>query len=145
MTTTQTSTTTATAVPAHHRAGGAASRLLGAMLCVAVTVIHLIDQGGLALKDPAYVGYGYWALEVAALAAAALLVARRLAGWLLALGVAAGPFAGYLLSRGPGLPGYSDDKGNWAEPLGLTALVVEVILMGLALTRLVNARRSQSV
>lgn len=39
---------------------------------------------------------------------------------------------GFALSRGPGLPGYSDDKGNWTELLGLQALAVEVLLLVLA-------------
>jgi hypothetical protein len=46
-------------------------------------------------------------------------------GWWLSLGVAAGPVLGYVLSRGPGLPDYTDDIGNWTEPLGVTSLIVE--------------------
>ncbi|MBV9058242.1 MAG: hypothetical protein JO296_14600 [Pseudonocardiales bacterium] len=45
---------------------------------------------------------------------------------MLSLGVAAGPILGYVLSRGPGAPGYTDDIGNWAEPLGVLSLIVEV-------------------
>ena len=62
----------------------------------------------------------YYALEAAGVAAAALLLTRLArAGWLLTLGVAAGPIVGYVLSRGPGLPNYTDDIGNWTEPLGV--------------------------
>ena len=75
----------------------------------------------------------YYALEVAGvLAAAVLLTNRARVGWFLSLGVAAGPIVGYVLSRGPGLPDYTDDIGNWAEPLGVVSLVVEGILLILA-------------
>jgi hypothetical protein len=53
-----------------------------------------------------------------------------------ATGVAVGPLLGYVLSRGPGLPGYDDDRGNWTEPLGLVSLGVEVLLLALAALRL---------
>lgn len=118
-------------------------RLPAALLVLAVTVIHVVDQGGLtALKDPAYVGYGYRILELAAVGCAGLLLAGTPGSWLLAAGVAAGPLVGYILSRGPGLPSYTDDKGNWTEPLGVLAIVVEVVLLLLALTALARSRRT---
>lgn len=122
-------------------------RAVGAVGCLAVAAIHIIDQGGVpGLKDPDYVQILYYLLEVAALAAAALLLtnyARR--GWGLALGVAAGPIIGYMLSRGPGLPDYSDDIGNWTEPLGVLSLVVEGALLILAATILAASRRSATL
>ncbi len=143
MTTARTSTPTtpgvvdATTVPA---------RLAGALLAVAVTVIHVMDQGGLtALKDPAYVGQGYRLLELAGVVAALLVllapVRARAAGWLLALGVGVGPLVGFVLSRGPGLPGYVDDKGNWTETLALQALGVELLLIALSAAALGALRR----
>ena len=74
--------------------------------------------------------------------AAALLLGRlaRL-GWLRSLGVAGGPILGYVLSCGPGLPDYTDNIGNWAEPLGIISLVVEGILLSLAATSLRTSRR----
>jgi hypothetical protein len=117
------------------------------LLCLAVAWIHVQDQGGFpGDKTPHYVGVGYYVLEaVAVLCGALLLVARKgsagRAVWLLAAGVALGPLLGYVLSRGPGLPGYSEDKGNWTEPLGVISLVVEVVLLALALGALVvNSR-----
>ncbi|MBC7374835.1 MAG: hypothetical protein H7323_12680, partial [Frankiales bacterium] len=97
-------------------------------------------------KEPRYIGIGYYALELAALALAVLLVTgrQRTAGWLLALGVAVGPLAGYVLSRGPGLPNYSDDKGNWTEPLLLKAVAVELLLGALALVCLLRDRTPSS-
>lgn len=118
-------------------------RFAGAALCLGVAVIHLLDQGGIpGSKSPAYVADGYYLLEIAGVVAAFALIAGALrAGWFLSAGVAAGPFIGYVLSRGPGLPGYTDDVGNWTEPLGLIALFVEAVLFALAATVLVRGIR----
>ena len=112
--------------------------MLGVVGCLAVAAIHVIDQGGVpGTKGPEYVQILYYALEVAGVLAAALLLTKNArAGWLLSLGVAAGPIVGYVLSRGPGLPDYTDDIGNWAEPLGVVSLVVEGILLILAVVSL---------
>ncbi|MCY7364926.1 MAG: hypothetical protein LH469_06415 [Frankiaceae bacterium] len=122
------------------------ARLAGAGLAVAVGWVHVVDQGGLpGNKEPRYVGVGYWLIELAAIAVAVLLLApgtgrarglladRLRAGWVLAVGVALGPLVGYVLSRGPGLPSYTDDKGAWLEPIGILSLVLEALLAGLAL------------
>lgn len=84
------------------------ARIIGIVGCLAVAAIHFIDQGGLpGSKDPEYVQVMYYLLEVVGVVAAGLLLARTTWwGWLLSLGVAAGPMVGYVLSRGPGLPNY---------------------------------------
>jgi hypothetical protein len=116
-----------------------------ALLCLAVSWIHVQDQGGFpGDKTPGYVGLGYYVLEAAGVVAAVLLpMAGRKAPvmpvWLLAAGVGFGPLLGFVLSRGPGLPDYSDDKGNWTEPLGLASLAVEAVLIVLALMMLRTA------
>lgn len=120
---------------------------LGALLSLGVLVIHVIDQQGIfALKDPTYIGVLYWVLEAAAgLAIVSLLVpsvAARLGGWTLALGVGAGPIIAFCLSRGPGLPNYTDDKGNWTEPIGVASLIVEGLLVLLSLYALSRGRRA---
>jgi hypothetical protein len=114
-----------------------AVRFIGALLCVAVVVIHVIDQGGIpGSKTPSYVGIGYWFLEIVGILTAVVLVATPPAPptWFIAVGVGAGPLLGYVLSRGPGLPSYSDDVGNWFEPLGVLSLAVEAVLIVVALT-----------
>lgn len=114
-------------------------RITAAVLCLAVSWIHIQDQGGIpGDKTPRYVGIGYYLLETAGLLCAALLLlAIRFrswnAPWWLAMGVALGPLLGYVLSRGPGLPDYSDDRGNWTEPLGLISLAVEASLLIVAI------------
>ncbi|MDH6136851.1 hypothetical protein P3T37_006282 [Kitasatospora sp. MAA4] len=130
-------------IPAPARSTGATlSRFPAALLCLAVSWIHVQDQGGFpGDKTPHYVGVGYYLLEATGVLAALLLAGAggrqlRPAGWLLAAGVAVGPLLGFVLSRGPGLPDYSDDKGNWTEPLGIASVVVEGILLALAVTAL---------
>jgi hypothetical protein len=131
---------------AHPQATTTASNRLvnavGALLAVTVSVIHVNDQGGLtALKDPAYLGYGYWLLELAGVICALLLFTRaRAISWLLALGVAAGPLTWIIVSRSVGLPDATDDIGNWFEPLGMLAMAVELTLIALSVSVLARTR-----
>jgi hypothetical protein len=122
-------------------APNAAARFIGALLCVVVAAIHVIDQGGIpGSKTPTYVGIGYWILEIVAVLTAITLLAKPAARapWFVAIAVGAGPLIGYTLSRGPGLPDYSDDIGNWLEPLGVLSLAVEATLIMLALTAFIR-------
>ena len=41
---------------------------------------------------------------------------------------------GYILSRTSGLPGFTDDIGEWSEPLGLVSMVFEGLLVCLSAT-----------
>ncbi|MFE7707777.1 hypothetical protein ACFU6I_18700 [Streptomyces sp. NPDC057486] len=122
------------------------ARWVGALLCLAVAAIHVVDQGGItATRDPYYIGVAYHVLEIAAVVAAVLLLIGLVRlGWLLAAAVAIGPLLGYILSRGPGLPHYGDDVGNWAEPLGLVSLVVEGALLLLSVPLFVRSLRRRT-
>ncbi|MFE6685123.1 hypothetical protein ACFVFQ_01460 [Streptomyces sp. NPDC057743] len=96
-------------------------------------------------RDPFYIGVAYHVLEIAAVVSAAvLLIGLVRLGWLLAAGVAIGPLLGYLLSRGPGLPNYRDDIGNWTEPLGLLSLAVEGALLLLSVPLFVRSLRRRT-
>jgi hypothetical protein len=118
------------------------ARMVGLVGCLAVAAIHVIDQGGVpGTKSPEYVQILYYALEAAGVVAAALLLTNQARwGWFVSLGVGAGPILGYVLSRGPGLPDYTDDIGNWVEPLGVISLVVEGFLLILAAASLRTTR-----
>lgn len=121
------------------------ARWVGALLSLAVAAIHVIDQGGITVtRDPYYIGVAYHVLEIAAVVAAVLLLIGLVRlGWLLAVGVAVGPLLGYVLSRGPGLPDYIDDVGNWTETLGLVSLAVEGALLLLSVPLYVKSRRNR--
>jgi hypothetical protein len=144
------SSTVVTSIPRDTSSATAVSflpaRLVGAGLALAVAYIHVKDQGGIiGDKTPSYVGVGYWVLEIVAVLTAVALVAgagrRTVQAWWLAAGVAVGPLAGFALSRGPGLPSYTDDRGNWTETLGLVSVAVELTLLLLAAVALARHYR----
>jgi len=121
----------------------------GALLALAVAWIHVTDQGGFpGDKSPGYIAVGYYVLELVAVVVAVALLTpatrHRLGTWLLAAAVGAGPMVGYVLTRGPGLPGAMDDRGNWGEPLGVASLVVEGVLILLSLACAAQLRPSAS-
>ena len=57
-------------------------------------------------------------------------------GWLLGALVAGGAFLGYVISRTVGLPGLPAEPDAWLEPLGVAAVVAEMVFLGaFAMTR----------
>ena len=103
------------------------------MLSITVSLIHVLDQGGITeyAGPPWWVGWGYRAVEIGgAVTALALLAFRRwIPIWVAAFLVGFGPFVVYLLTRLVGLPGDPGDFGNWGDPLGTASLFVEGTLM----------------
>lgn len=82
-------------------------------------------------------------LIASAIAVGAWTVASRSRTSLLAAGaLAAGALAGFVLNRSVGLPNATGDIGNWVEPLGLSSMVVEVMVILAALGGTVLAGRS---
>jgi len=122
----------------------APARLTAAALALAIAAIHIADQGGFpGAKNPLYIGIGYYLLELGCLLVAASLIwpgTRSVLPtvWVAAAFVAAGPLLGYVLSRGPGLPAYTEDRGNWTEPLGVISLIVEMALFVLSLAAVIS-------
>ena len=122
--------------------------LTGALLAVAVAAVHVADQDDVTtLADPAWIGWGYRAIEVGGLLTAlALLLAvpagRALArlGWAAALLLGAVPLLGYLASRTIGLPGDADDVGNWGDWVGMVSLFLEAGLIVLSVSVLLALR-----
>lgn len=122
-------------------------RLVGAALALGVAYIHVTDQGGLpGDKTPTYVGIGYYLLEAGAVVLAlGLLVGlgrHTVKAWVLAAAVAVGPLVGYVWSRSIGMPNYTDDIGNWSEPIGVASLVLEGLLLAIAALVLARSRRT---
>jgi hypothetical protein len=122
------------------------ARSLGAVLALGIAYIHIKDQGGLpGDKSPTYIAIGYYLLEATGLiTAVALLAIKRHPRnvWALTFGVALGPLIGFVASRGPGLPLYAEDRGNWTEPLGIVSVAVEGALLILAAVMVGRSRRS---
>jgi hypothetical protein len=133
-------------------------RLAGALLALAVSAVHVADQGGITvLNSPPWIGWSYRLIEVGGvLTALALLVPWRallarsalwsrsfLRHWSGGLGWAAGvllgigPFVAYIASRSVGIPGDHHDVGNWGYWTGTVSLFVEAALVVLSITVLV--------
>ena len=108
--------------------------LPAAAALAAVCVVHLLDGPG-SLSDHFYVG----ALELGLAAACAplavwLLVRPTRTVWNAALILNLAAVAAFIVSRTLGLPGSTDDIGNWDQLLGVINLAVEAIVIGAALT-----------
>ena len=120
--------------------------LTTAMLSITVSVIHVLDQGGITkyAGSPWWLGWGYRAVEVGGVLTALALVAHRrwMSTWLAAFLVGLGPSTVFLLTRLVGLPGDPGDLGNWGDPLGTASLFVEGTLMLTAGTTLIRFRRA---
>jgi hypothetical protein len=135
-------------------------RLVGALLALAVSAVHIADQGGVtAFTSPDWIGWGYRLIEVGGvLTAVALLLvplasssrsadpswsvpARRL-GWAAGVLLGTGPFLAYVLSRTVGVPGDPGDVGNWGYWVGTVSLFVEAALVALSVSMLLALRHS---
>ena len=103
----------------------------GISLIVVVGLIHLINSPE-DLEEGAYTGVLYLLNFVGALAAAVGIYRGKRWGWTLGFLVAAGAFAGYVISRTVGLPGLPVET-DWLEPLGVLSLMVEALFVGLCL------------
>jgi hypothetical protein len=110
-----------------------------------LVVIHAVDAVG-KWNEARYVFWMYMAAIVAAIVAAGWTVFTRSRTALLAsAAVAGGVLLGYAVNRTVGLPGATDDIGNWTEPLGLASLVVEAATVLVATgAYALSGRRSQT-
>lgn len=126
-----------------HHARELLGRGVGVVGLAAIALIHLLDLPG-KFKETVYVGWLYVGLIAAAVTLATFLLTGRTGiAWKGAVILAAGAIASYCVSRSVGLPGATNDIGNWLEPLGLAALFAEigVFALGLHGLRLARAQR----
>lgn len=109
---------------------------LGLILLAAVAWIHYRDIPG-KLGETPYLGWMYILLVAGCAAAGAWLFTELArAGYALGAVISLGAIVGYVLTRSTGLPGATGDIGNWSEPSGIFALIVEAAFVVLALSRL---------
>jgi hypothetical protein len=128
-----------TPVPAHaieHSIRHSTLRGVGFIGLLGVALIHLLDVIG-KISDTPYIGVMYILLMIGSvLLAFALLHTGRPVAWMAAATLAGLTLIGFILSRTTGLPGSSDDVGNWKEGLGLASMFVEtgvILVSGYAL------------
>lgn len=124
-------------------------RLVGALLALAITAVHVADQGGVtALNSPAWMGWSFRLIEVGGVLTALILLVPRPAwlgpawlGWAAGVLLGVGPFTGYIASRTVGVPGDPGDVGNWGYWVGTVSLFAEAALVVLSVSVLLTLRR----
>ena len=113
-----------------------AVRAAGAIGLIAVGLIHVLEIQG-QLSGAAWLTAGFVLLAASAPVAGLWLLARPSSvAWQIGVLVCLGAAGGYILTRSVPVPGDTGDRGNWLEPLGVTALFTEgivAILAGLVL------------
>src|SRR5215217_3029984 len=114
----------------------------GASLIAAVGLIHLLEAPE-ELEEATYLGLLFLANFGGAVVAAIGIYRNHRWSWLLGVMLAGGAFVGYVLSRTVGLPGLEVEE-EWLEPLGLVALLVEGLFVGLWLTISVRRAKGQA-
>lgn len=107
--------------------------------------VHVMDLPGKISEVP-YLGLMY----VAVIVLAGVLMHRIMNGpshrdYLATAGLAGAVFIGFVINRTVGMPGATDDIGNWLEPLGLLSLVIEGWVVAAALVGARLTSRSEQV
>ena len=111
---------------------------------ITVGVIHALEIQG-QLSGAVWLTVGFCLLAAAGpVSGLWLLVQPAQPSWLLAGLVGLSSTLGYVLTRAVAVPGDPGDRGNWLEPLGLAALIIEPIIVFLAVAALASLRRSAS-
>lgn len=99
---------------------------------VAVAVVHLLDGPG-SLSDHMYIGALELALVAACVPLALLLITRPVTiFWHAAGALCTAALLVYVASRTVGLPGATDDIGNWLQTLGVLNIVFEAGVIAVA-------------
>ncbi|MBC7518476.1 MAG: hypothetical protein H7248_06260 [Microbacteriaceae bacterium] len=89
------------------------------------SAIHLLDLPG-KLKETPYLGAAYIVLIIASLVIMErLFVVASRRDFIAAAILGVAVLAAFVINRTVGMPGATDDIGNWLEPLGLLSLAVE--------------------
>ena len=91
-----------------------------------LAAVHIMDLPGKWTETP-YLAFGYIGIIVmAGLLIERLLKSGQAFDYLASAGLALAVIAGFIVNRTVGMPGATDDIGNWFEPLALLSLFVEV-------------------
>jgi hypothetical protein len=99
---------------------------------IAVAIVHIIDGPG-SLSDQFYIGALEFALTAACVPLAIALVVRPTRDlWITTAALVGLALLLYLLSRTTGLPGSTDDIGNWGQALGIVSLATEAAVLAIA-------------
>jgi hypothetical protein len=120
------------------------ARTLAVVALAGMALIHLLDLPNTITGTP-YIGWMYIGLIVSAIALGGILIYSSAAGaWKASAALALSVIVGYTLSRTTGLPGSTDDIGNWGQSLGIASLFVEGALIALS-AGVLRGRRAQEL
>ncbi len=126
---------------------GAASvidvRRVAVGLALAVTAaIHVLDLPG-KIEEVPYLAVAYGVLIIAAIVIMERIFRRGvLVDYLAAAALGSAVIVAFVINRTVGMPGATDDIGNWLEPLGLLSLVVEAFVVWQATAAVALLRRA---
>ena len=133
-------TITTTSAPA--LATDPAVRAVAAIGLFAVGIIHALEIPG-QVTGAVWLTIGFCLLAVVAQGAGLwLLVRPSILAWEFAGLVCALAAGGFMLTRSVPVPGDARDVGNWLEPLGVAALIVEGTVVILAVLILAGIYRA---
>lgn len=105
------------------------TRLAGMALILAVGAIHLIETPE-HFEAAAYLGALFTANFAGTVAAAVGIIrGAKSWGWTLGALISAVSFLAYLASRLFGLPGFAEAAGEWDDPLGTLAMILEGLFL----------------
>ncbi|MET3768610.1 hypothetical protein ABIB15_001292 [Marisediminicola sp. UYEF4] len=119
------------------------ARRIAVGLALAVTAaIHVLDLPSKVQEVP------YLAVAYVLLIVASFVIMERifrhgiLIDYLAAIGLGLAILLAFVVNRTVGMPGATDDIGNWLEPLGLLSLVVEGFVVWQAAAAIALLRRA---
>jgi hypothetical protein len=108
-----------------------------------IAAIHILDLPGKFAETP-YLAVFYIALIIASFVLTErLFIAGTRRDFLAAAALSAAVLVGFTINRTVGMPGATDDIGNWLEPLGLLSLVVEGFVLWQSIAAVVGMSRTR--
>ncbi len=116
---------------AHHSRIIPTLELAGIAGLAAIIAIHATELSS-KTEEVAYLGLGYVLLIAGAMVAIIMLAVGDHRGWRVAGATAGLTLFGYILTRTTGLPGTTDDIGNWTETLAVWSMLAEIGVVALA-------------
>ncbi len=120
-------------------------QLPGLALLAGIAWMHFKDIPD-KLGETPYMGFMYILLVAGCAAAGAWLLSSHWRnGYVLGSVVSLGALVGYALTRSVGLPLATGDIGNWSEPAGVIAGLLEISFVGLSAWVLTNQNSDSSL
>lgn len=105
--------------------------LAGIAGLASIVAIHATELATKTSEVP-YLGAGYVALIAGAIVGIVMLAVGDPRAWKITAATAAATLFGFVLTRTTGLPGSTNDIGNWSETLAVWAMFSEISVLVIA-------------